>query len=171
MQFRTPGLESFSQWKFWCKRILWLMEATLFSMIFFPLSRCSPNFCITMKLLCWRFFFFFLRNQYTIVDDVWAHILTTSRTSSKFAIPCNDINILLLIPELIGLGRYMLALHKNSPNTFLSSLYVWLALSPSLCSWAYLEKRHSWYMILQRVSSCSLYSSNFGKSTLSPTTF
>lgn len=48
--------------------------------------------------------------------DAFAHILTTSRTSLKFAIPCNDINI--LIPELVGLGRYMLALHKSSQNTF-----------------------------------------------------
>lgn len=47
--------------------------------------------------------------------DALAHILTTSRTSLKFAIPCNDINI--LIPELVGLGRYMLALHKRSQNT------------------------------------------------------
>lgn len=124
---------------------------------------CSKEMVMSFWVL--KINYFFLRNQYS------THILTTSRTSSKFAIPCNDINILLLIPELIGLGRYMLALHKNSPNTFLSSLYVWLPLSPSLCSWAYLEKRHSWYMILQRVSSCSLYSSNFGKSTLSPTTF
>lgn len=53
------------------------------------------------------------------MDDVLAHILTTSRTSLKFAIPCNDINI--LIPELVALGRYMLALHKSSQNTFFSS--------------------------------------------------
>lgn len=116
---------------------------------------CSKEMVMPFWVLKINYFFSTLPVYY-IMDDAWAHILTTSRTSSKFAIPCNDINILLLIPELVGLGRYILVLHMNSPTTFLSSLYVWLALSPSLCSWAYLEKRRSWYMILQRVSSCSL---------------
>lgn len=53
-------------------------------------------------------------------NDAWAHMPTTSHTSSTLAIQCNDtcINILILNPELVGLEWYILALHKNSQNAF-----------------------------------------------------